>query len=138
MYGEWLIGGTLVVDLDQVGAHSKVVGLGPGTGAVLWQYRPGGRGLLGEPVPVGASGLAVVIPPYDVALLGARTGRLAWSQPVDAVGSPVTDGTTVAVAGVGPLKAFAASSGSCVGPLAVPAPRPPLPSMTVWWPSPRR
>jgi outer membrane protein assembly factor BamB len=59
VYGEWLIGGTiiggtLVVDVDEVGTHAKVVGLGPSTGAVLWQYRPGGRGLLGDPVPVGA------------------------------------------------------------------------------------
>ena len=111
VYGEWLIGGTLVVDVDQVGTHAKVVGLSPATGTVLWQYRPGGRGLLGDPVPVGASGLAIVVPPYKVALLSASTGRLAWSAPVDAVGSPVSDGTTVAVAGVGTLKAFAAATG---------------------------
>jgi outer membrane protein assembly factor BamB len=111
VYGEWLIGGTLVVDVDQVGTHAKVVGLSPATGAILWQYKPGGRGLLGDPVPVGVSGLAMVIPPYKVALLSASTGRLAWSAPVDAVGSPVSDGTTVAVAGVGTLKAFAAATG---------------------------
>jgi outer membrane protein assembly factor BamB len=111
VYGEWLIGGTLVVDVDQVGPHAKIVGLSPATGALLWQYKPGGRGLLGDPVPVGASGLVLVIPPYKVALLSASTGTLAWSQPVDAVGSPVSDGTTVAVAGVGTLKAFAAETG---------------------------
>jgi outer membrane protein assembly factor BamB len=111
VYGEWPVGGTLVVDVDQVGTHAKVVGLSPATGAILWQYKPGGRGLLGDPVPVGASRLAMVIPPYKVALLSASTGRLAWSAPVDAVGSPVSDGTTVAVAGVGTVKAFAAATG---------------------------
>src|ERR1019366_1783891 len=112
VYGEWLIGGTLVVDVDQVGDRAKLVGLDPGTGGVLWQYRPGGRGFLGTPAPVGASGLAVVmVPTYRVGLVLALTGKLAWSQPVDAQNSAVSDGTTVAVPGLGSLKAFAAASG---------------------------
>ena len=45
VYGEWLIGRTLVVDIDQVGPHAQVVGLNPTSGALDWRYRPGGNGL---------------------------------------------------------------------------------------------
>ena len=98
VYGERLIGRTLVVDIDQVGSHAQVIGLNPTSGALDWRYRPGGDGLYGDPVPAGDVGLVIVASPHELALVDAASGKLRWRRSIASPGEPVTDGTTVAVA----------------------------------------
>jgi outer membrane protein assembly factor BamB len=111
VYGEWLIGRTLVVDIDQVGPHAQVVGLNPSSGALDWRYRPGGNGLYGDPVPAGDVGLVIVASPHELGLIDAASGRLRWHHWIALPDEPVTDGTTVAVAAGSAIRGFAVATG---------------------------
>lgn len=111
VYGEWLIGRTLVVDVDQVGRHTQVVGLNPTSGALDWRYRPGGNGLYGDPVPAGDIGLVIVASPHELGLVDATSGRLRWRHWIASLDQPVTDGTTVAVASGSTMRGFAVATG---------------------------
>ena len=111
VYGEWLIGRTLVVDVDQVGRHAQVVGLNPTSGALDWRYRPGGNGLYGDPVPAGDIGLVIVASPHELGLVDATSGRLRWRHWIASLDQPVTDGTTVAVASGSTIRGFAVATG---------------------------
>ena len=112
VYGEWLIGRTLVVDIDQVGSHAQVIGLNPTSGALDWRYRPGGDGLYGDPVPAGDVGLVIVASPHELALVDAASGKLRWRRSIASPGEPVTDGTTVAVAADNrTMRGFAVATG---------------------------
>jgi hypothetical protein len=110
IYGEWRLGVVLVVDVDQVGPNAQVVGLNPGSGAIEWRYRPGGKGLFGNPVPAGDAGL-VIVASHRLSLLSAATGKLRWTQVIATSGQPVADATTVAEAARGTLRGFAVSTG---------------------------
>jgi outer membrane protein assembly factor BamB len=113
VYDEWLIGGTLVVDVDQVGPSAKVVGLDPATGAVLWTWRPGGGGLYGNPLPAGGDSLVVMLShPTRVAALGTATGRLRWADPVNVPGQPVAGSGMVAIDPAGTLHGFDLTTGA--------------------------
>ena len=111
VYGEWLIGGTLVADIDQVGPHAQVIGLNPASGALDWRYRPGGDGLYGDPIPAGDVGLVIVASPHELALVDAASGRLRWRHWIASPGEPVTDGTTVAVAAGSTMRGFTVATG---------------------------
>jgi len=111
VYGEWLIGRTLVVDIDQVGSHAQVIGLNPTSGALDWRYRPGGNGLYGDPVPAGDVGLVIVASPHELGLVDAASGRMRWSHWIASPDQPVTDGTTVAVAADSTMRGFAVATG---------------------------
>ena len=110
VYGEWLLGSTLVLDVDQVGANAQVVGLNPSSGAIEWRYRPGGEGLYGDPVPAGDAGL-VIVASHRLSLLSAATGKLKWTRVIAAPAQPVADATTVAEAARGTMHGFAVSTG---------------------------
>jgi outer membrane protein assembly factor BamB len=110
VYGEWLIGSILVVDVDQVGPNAQVVGLDPASGVIEWRYRPGGEGLKGNPVPAGDAGL-VIVASHRLSLLSVATGKLKWTKMIAAPSQPVADATTVAEAARGTMFGFAVSTG---------------------------
>jgi hypothetical protein len=111
VHGEWLIGRTLVVDVDQVGRHAQVVGLNPTSGALDWRYRPGGDGLYADPVPAGDVGLVIIASSHELGLVDAASGRLRWHHWTASPDQPVTDGTTVAVAAGNTMRGFAVATG---------------------------
>jgi hypothetical protein len=111
VFGEWLIGSTLVVDIDQVSRHAQVIGLSPTSGSLDWRYRPGGNGLLGDPIPAGEVGLVIVAAPHELALVDATSGRLRWRHWIASPDQPVTDGTTVAMVSGSTMRGFAVATG---------------------------
>jgi len=80
-YGLWLDGGNVVALFDQVGRRGTITAVDSATGDVAWRYRVPGGGLLGNPLPTDAHGLAMVDSDGSTGVLDLRTGRLAWRKP---------------------------------------------------------
>jgi outer membrane protein assembly factor BamB len=111
IYGEWVIGPTLVVGVNQVATSSRIVGLTASTGAVQWRYRPGGGGLIGDPLPGGDGLVFETQSPARLVDLDAHDGRVRWARPQGQFGQPVVGDGVVAVAPAGTLYGFDLETG---------------------------
>jgi outer membrane protein assembly factor BamB len=113
VYAEWLTDGILVIDVDQVGSHARIVGLDPKTGAVIWTYHPAGEGFYGNPVMAGHASLVVIMGgPDRVGVIDTANGRLRWTDRIKVENQPVAGAGVVAIDPAGALRGLDLATGA--------------------------
>lgn len=80
VYGLWPWQGLVVVLTDQVSEHARLTGLDAATGAVRWQLRLPGSGLLGNLAATADGGLAMMRPGGVLQVVSLATGRIRWTR----------------------------------------------------------
>jgi outer membrane protein assembly factor BamB len=80
VYGLWPWPGLVVVLTDQVSEHATLTGLDAATGAVRWQLRLPGSGLLGNLAPTADGGLAMMRVGGLLQVVSLATGRVRWTR----------------------------------------------------------
>ena len=97
VYGTWISGDILAVLTDQVSNHASLTGLDAMTGAIRWQLKIPGGGLIGTQAATADGGLAWLRADGRLQVINLASGKVRWSVSAGNEAIPVaTDGLVFA------------------------------------------
>jgi outer membrane protein assembly factor BamB len=111
VYGLWPWPGLVVVLTDQVSEHATLTGLDAATGAVRWQLRLPGSGLLGNLAPTADGGLAMMRAGGTLQVVSLATGRVRWTRRTAPSSALTAAGGLVQLAAGGRVTGYADMTG---------------------------
>ena len=106
VYGTWLWQGVLAVLTDQVSNDALLTGLDARTGAVRWQVRIGGHGLIGTQAATTDGGLAWLRSGGRLQVVNLANGRIRWTVELTNEAIPVAADGLVFVGQNGVVSAY--------------------------------